>query len=139
MSIKREDLEAAANAGVLPYKQVDPMLIFLLQRDVQQQRTEMLHEKTVGRIRPLHVLLYLAAILAIGVATWLAALYTKLAFDALGAGGLLWFIAVYALFTVVLATWFERRRVGVAVRIFTTSAVALVPLVAFAAQQLHML
>lgn len=139
MSIKREDLIAAANAGVLPYKQVDPMLIFLLQRDMQQQRTDMLHEKTAGRIRPRHVLFYLAAILSIGVLTWLAALYTKIAFDALGAGGLLWFIALYAFFTVVLATWFERRRVGISVSIFITSAVSLVPLVVFAAQQLHML
>jgi hypothetical protein len=138
MTVKREDLVAAAAAGLLPCTQIDPMLIFLLQRDVQLQRKAMLSQQSAGRVRSRHVLLYLTAILAIAAATFAAAFYARLAFNALGAAGLLWFIALYALFTIGLAAWFERRRVGMAARIFATSAVALVPLAAFAAQQLRL-
>jgi hypothetical protein len=72
----------------------------------------------------------------IGVATAMIALYTKLAVDALGAVGILWFIGLYALFTLAVAAWFERRKIGAAVRIFTTSVIALLPLAVFASQQL---
>ncbi|MDB5762356.1 MAG: hypothetical protein JWQ21_1351 [Herminiimonas sp.] len=139
MTVKREDLLAAAAVGVLQYTQVDPVLIFLLQRDVNLQREAMLRKKKTTRMSGKHALLYMAAILAIGMATSLIALYTKLAFDALGAGGLLWFTGVYALFTVAMAAWFERRQLGVSVRIFSTSVIALLPLAVFASQQINIL
>ena len=139
MTVKREDLLAAAAAGVLQYTQVDPLLIFLLQRDVNLQRAAMLREKSVARMSGKHVLGYMAAILGIGIATSLIAYYTKLAFDALGVGGLLWFIALYALFTVAMATWFERRQIGVSARIFSTSVIALLPLAVFASHQIHIM
>ncbi|HEV7619586.1 MAG TPA: hypothetical protein VGO51_15930 [Burkholderiaceae bacterium] len=139
MTVKREDLLAAAAAGVLQYTQVDPLLIFLLQRDVNLQRGAMLREKSAARMSGKHVLGYMAAILGIGIATSLIAYYTKLAFDALGVGGLLWFIALYALFTVAMATWFERRQIGVSARIFSTSVIALLPLAVFATHQIHIM
>ena len=95
---------------LLQHTQVDPLLIFLLQRDVNLQREAMLRNKNAARISGRHVLGYMAAILGIGIATLLIAFYTKLAFDALGVAGLLWFIALYALFTAAMAAWFERRR-----------------------------
>lgn len=136
MSVKREDLLAAAAVGVVQYTQVDPLLIFLLQRDVNLQREAMLRETTAGRMSVRHVVLYMLALLVIGVATALIAIYTKLAVDALGTGGLLWFIGLYALFTLAIASWFERRKIGTSVRIFTTSVIALLPLAVFASQQL---
>ncbi|OGB24265.1 MAG: hypothetical protein A3I66_17820 [Burkholderiales bacterium RIFCSPLOWO2_02_FULL_57_36] len=135
MSVKREDLLAAAAVGVVQYTQVDPLLIFLLQRDVNLQREAMLKEKRPTRTSGRDVAFYMLALLVIGVATALIAIYTRLAFNALGAGGLLWFIGLYMLFTLAMATWFERRQIGAAVRIFVTSVIALLPLAVFASQK----
>jgi hypothetical protein len=136
MSVKREDLQAAAAIGVVQYTQVDPLLIFLLQRDVNRQREAMLRERRPARMSGLHVAFYMLTLMFIGVATALIAIYTKLAVDALGASGLLWFIGLYALFTLAVAAWFERRKIGASVRIFTTSVIALLPLAVFTSQQL---
>ena len=84
----------------------------------------------------LHVAFYMLALLFIGVATALIAIYTKLAVDALGASGLLWFIGLYALFTLAVAAWFEGRKIGASVRLFTTSVIALLPLAVLVSQQL---
>lgn len=96
MSVKREDLQAAAAVGVVQYTQVDPLLIFLLQRDMNHQREAMLKEKRPARMSGVHVAFYMLTLLFIGVATAMIALYTKLAVDALGAVGILWFIGLYA-------------------------------------------
>ena len=136
MSVKREDLLAAAAVGVVQYTQVDPLLIFLLQRDVNLKREAMLRERRPVRMSGMHVMFYMLALLFIGVATTLIAIYTKLAINALGASGLLWFIGLYVLFTLLLAAWFERRQIGTATRIFATSVIALLPLAVFTSQQL---
>lgn len=138
MSVKREDLLAAAAVGVVQYTQVDPLLIFLLQRDVNLHREAMLREKRPVRMSGMHVMFYMLALLFVGVATTLIAIYTKLAINALGTDGLLWFIGLYGLFTLLVAAWFERRQIANSVRIFTTSVIALLPLAVFASQQLHL-
>jgi hypothetical protein len=135
MTVKREDLLAAASVGVLHYTQVDPLLVYLLQRDVNEQRQAMLRQKRGSRMSGKHVMLYMAAILVIGLVAAMVAFYTKLAFDALGPTGILWFIGLYALVTVGVAAWFEGRQIGLPVRIFSTSVIALVPLAIFASQQ----
>ncbi len=136
MIVEREDLLAAASVGVLQYKQVEPVLVFLLQRDVSQQRKEMLAQKSALRVRARYVLFYLTALFALATATMLIGWYTHLAFKALGVGGLLWFAGLYAAFTIAMAAWFERRKMGARVRIFTTSVIALMPLAVFAAEQM---
>jgi hypothetical protein len=136
MIVEREDLVAAASVGVLQYKQVEPVLVFLLQRDVSQQRKQMLAQKGPPRIRARYVLFYLTALFALATAAMLVGWYTHLAFKALGVGGLLWFTALYATFTIAMAAWFERRKMATAVRIFTTSVIALMPLAVFASQHL---
>lgn len=138
MSVKREDLLAAAAVGVVQYTQVDPLLIFLLQRDVNLHREAMLREKRPVRMSGMHVMFYMLALLFVGVATTLIAIYTKLAINALGADGLMWFIGLYILFTLLVAAWFERRQTDNSVRIFTTSVIALLPLAVFTSQQLHL-
>ena len=137
MTVKREDLLAAASVGVLQYKQVDPVLVFLLQRDVNTQRQEMLAEKRPPRAILRRLAMYVAALLCMAVVALVAGWYTRLAFQALGVGGLMWFTGLYALFTIAMAAWFERRKMATSVRIFTTSVIALLPLAAFAAQQLY--
>jgi hypothetical protein len=135
MSVKREDLLAAAAVGVVQYTQVDPLLIFLLQRDVNLQREAMLKEKRGARMSGMHVVFYMLALLFIGIATAMVAIYIRLAIDALGAAGLLWFIGLYAVFTLAMAAWFERRQIGTSVRIYATSVIALLPLAVFTSQQ----
>jgi hypothetical protein len=137
MTVKREDLLAAASVGVLQYKQVEPVLVFLLQRDVSLQRRAMLAEKGPPRINPRHLLLYVVALIGLAMVAMLIGWYTRLAFQALGVGGLLWFTGLYAAFTIGVAAWFERRNVALTVRIFSTSVIALMPLAVFAAQELY--
>jgi hypothetical protein len=137
MTVNREDLLAAASVGVLQYKQVDPVLVFLLQRDVHLQREEMLAEKSPPKVKIAHLLLYIGGLLCLALLAVMAGWYTRLAFQALGVGGLLWFTGLYAAFTIGMAAWFERRRMATPVRIFSTSVIALMPLAAFAAQYLH--
>jgi polyferredoxin len=139
MTVKREDLQAAAAAGVVHYTQVDPILIFLLKRDMQAQRSSLLTQQKASRVSVKHILYYFLAIISIAVASALAGPYTRPAIDALGVGGLLWFTGLYLLFTVAVAAWFERKRACASVRIFATSAVGLVPLAVFASQQIHIM
>ncbi len=136
MSVKREDLLAAAALGVLQYKQVDPILIFLLQRDMRLAR-ESRHVKKAEP--PRRRLYYLAALLAVGAAALLIASYMNVSLNALDAGKLLWFSGLYVLFTVVMIAWFEWQHVGIAIRIFATSGIALVPLAIFASHQIHLM
>jgi hypothetical protein len=138
MNVRREDLQAAAAAGVVQYKQIDQILIFLLQRDVLAQRSTMLAGQGPGAgVR--HVLYYLLTLLAIIVLAAQTGLYARLAVEAHGVAALWWFAGAYVLLAVAVAAWFERRRASVAVRILATSAVALVPLAVFAAQRLVVL
>jgi hypothetical protein len=138
MMVNREDLLAAASVGVLQYKQVEPVLVFLLQRDLTAQRKEMLVAKRpLLRCTARRVALYVVALLGLAMVAMLVGWYTHLAFEALGVGGLLLFTAVYAVFTIAMAAWFERRRMAMAVRIFATSVIALLPLAVFASQQLY--
>jgi len=136
MTVNREDLLAAASVGVLQYKQVEPVLVFLLQRDVNLQRRAMLAEKGPLRVKPRHLLLYAVALIGLAMVAMLIGWYTRLAVQALGMGGLLWFIGLYAALTIGMAAWFERRKMAPPVRIFSTSVIALMPLAVFAAQQL---
>jgi hypothetical protein len=138
MTVKREDLAAAAAEGVLQYTQVEPVLIFLRQRDVQLHRTSALGDRKAARNSGRHSLYAMAAILAIGLATALAAFYTRLAFDLLGVSGTVWFSAVYGLFAIAMAAWFEQWRFGMATRIFCTSVIVLVPLAVLASLHINL-
>lgn len=135
MTVKREDLLAAAALGVVQYKQVDPILIFLLQRDVKLKRDGGPSKMTVSRKRGLY---YIAALLAAAIVISLIAFYINVSFEALGGERFLWFCGLYVLFIVATIAWFEWRHVGVAVRIFATSSVALVPLAMFVSHQIHL-
>lgn len=123
MTIRRIDLEAAAKAGVLQRKQIDPLLAFLNT-----------HESKSGKAKfsGTHILYYLGGMLAIGAAT----LFATLAVEALGMGALFGLSVLYALVVIGAAVWFEKRELGVPAGIFATLAIALVPLAVFALQHL---
>ena len=135
MNIRREDLQAAAEAGVVQYKQIDQILIFLMQRDVLEQRSSMLAGQHGGALLR-HVLFYLLALAVIVGTAGMAGVYARQVVAAYGALALLWFTGGYILFAVAVASWFQRHRTSPAARILATSAVALVPLAVFVLQQL---
>lgn len=123
MTIKRIDLQAAAEAGVLQTGQIEPLLAFLMQRERKSGQ---------ARFNGTHVLYYLGGMLAIGAAT----LFATLAVEALGMAALLGLSLLYLLCAVALAAWFEQRGLGIVAGIFATLAIALVPLAVFALQHL---
>jgi hypothetical protein len=136
MTIQRDDLVAAAAVGLLQYRQIDPLLIFLLQRDVRTQREAMLAQTRSARIKRTYALLsYLVGMLAIVTAALFAVLFTTRAVGPLSMDALIFFTVLYSLCAVVLSSWFKRRGFGMAIRLLTAVVVALVPVAVFALQQ----
>lgn len=136
MTIQRDDLVAAAAVGLLQYRQIDPLLIFLLQRDVRTQREAMLAKTRSARIKRTYAFLsYLVGVLAIITAALFAVLFTTRAVGSPGMETLVFFTVLYSLCAVGLSSWFKRRGFGMAIRVLTAFVVALVPVAVFALQQ----
>lgn len=134
MTIRREDLAAAAAVGLLQYRQIDPLLVFLLQRDVCAKRQALQVRTTQGG--GFHTFLsYLLAMLAIVVAALFAVLFMVRMAPAMSVGALLSFTALYALAALGIAAWFRRRGYRGRVRLLSAAIVASVPLAVFALQQ----
>jgi MFS family permease len=123
MNPSRTELDAAVNAGVLRPEQLEPLIEFLKSREKQDGR---------ARFNGANVLYYLGGMLAIGAAT----LFATIALEQLGMGALLALVSFYALFSVLVAIWFEQRGHGVLAGIFATLAIALTPLAIYALQHL---
>lgn len=145
MILKREDLLAAASAGILQYKQVDTMLVFLRHREaVNARETQPEDGRQPGHGRP--ALLSLLAILGVAAAMVLAAINLgylphnlQFAGKDVNAVSLQWFIGFYAVFTLMVAIWTVRSRVNGAVRVLVTTLIALVPLALVASQHYRFL
>lgn len=121
MTIKRIDLQAATDAGILQTEQIEPLLTFFSQRNSHSGQ---------ARFSGTHVLYYLGGMLAIGAAT----LFATLAVEALGMPALLCLSLLYLLCALALAAWLEKRNLTIPAGIFATLAIALVPLAVFALQ-----
>lgn len=124
MTIKREDLQAAADAGVLNPAEIDGLLVFLTQRFARKPQV------LAARFTGTHVLYYLGGMLAIGAAS----LFATLAVEAAGMGALFVLSVLYAFVAVGIAAKLEKHGFGIPAGIFATLAVALVPLAVFALQ-----
>lgn len=136
MNIQRDDLVAAAAVGLLQYRQIDPLLIFLLQRDVRIQREAMLAHTRWTRLRRTYAFLsYVVGVLAIVTAAMFAVLFTTRSGGTLGIDILVFFTLLYSLCALGLTSWFRRRGFGIAMRVLTAFIVALVPVAVFALQQ----
>jgi hypothetical protein len=135
MTTQRDDLVAAAAVGLLQYRQIDPLLIFLLQRDVRTQREAMLANMRSVRIRRTYTFLsYLAGVLAIVSAGLFALLFSTQAVGYLSMDTLVFFTVLYTLCAAGLSLWFKRRGFGIVIRALTAFVVALVPVAVFALQ-----
>lgn len=135
MTIRRDDLVAAAGAGLLQYRQVDPLLVFLLQRDITARREAMLAEVRSRRVAGLNSLLsFTAAVLALATAVMFGVLFAGRAVTVMGAGAYAVFGIFYAVSGLALAAWFRRRGHAGRVRLTLAILMASLPLAVVALQ-----
>lgn len=137
MTIRREDLVAAAAVGLLQYRQVEPLLVFLLQRDVRAQREAMLARQR--RQRPFAgginvALSHIVGFLALVTATLFAVLFSSRAMHSMSTASILAFGFVYAAGGMGVAAWLRRKGFCARVRVAAALAVASVPLAVLALQ-----
>jgi hypothetical protein len=135
MTIRREDLAAAAAVGLLQYRPIDPLLVFLLQRDVRARR-QVLAAQVRGQQRgwAFGLLSLLAIVLAIVTIAMFGLLFSTRAEPA-GLGMLFSFAALYVLVALSVVNWASRRSQGGPVRTLSALAVASVPLAVFTLAQ----
>ena len=135
MTIRREDLVAAAAAGLLQYRQVDPLLVFLLQRDITAKRQAMLSQAR-PHFRGIHaVLSFLAAVLAVVTAVMFGVLFSSRAVHTMGSGVNVLFALLYLALGLAIAAWFRKRGYWGRVRLLFAVVMASVPLAVVALQQ----
>ncbi len=136
MTIRREDLVAAASVGLLQYRQIDPLLVFLLQRDVRAKRLALAAQVRTSRQSWLYALLsYVVAALAILTAGLFAVLFTSRGVQEMGSGALFFFTSVYVAGALGLVAWFKRRGYCGKIRLLLAMTMASVPLAVFAFKQ----
>lgn len=135
MNIRREDLEAAAAVGILQYREVDSLLVFLLQRDVRSRRMELSGQATEqpGRIRG--ALGWLIMLGGLAAAAVLAFQFTGQAVQSLGVGVLFFLALIYGAGTFALTTFIKGEVLGNRARIMLTLLFGAVPLAIFALQR----
>jgi hypothetical protein len=124
MTVRREDLQAAVDAGVLNPAEIDGLLSFLTQHFAKTP------QHNTARFSGTHVLYYLGGMLAICAAS----LFTTLAVEAAGMGALFVLSVLYAAAAIGIAAKLEKNGFGIPAGIFATLAVALTPLAVYALQ-----
>ncbi|RZI40626.1 hypothetical protein EGT07_21980 [Herbaspirillum sp. HC18] len=139
MTIRRDDLAAAAAAGLLQYRQVDPLLVFLLQRDIQAKRQALVVQPQADRYRRINKLLaYAAMLLAIVTASLFGVLFTSRAMHALGNGALMLVALAYVAAGFGIAAWFRRRGYCGRLRLLFAVIMTSIPLAVMALQQVSL-
>lgn len=137
MTIQREDLAAAASVGLLQYRQIEPLLVFLLQRDVLAQRRALLAqsgEMQGGGGRSLLFYLLVFAMIAAGAV--FAAMVTAHTQQSGSIGALFVFTGLYGFAAYFLLARVKRHSHGRGIRMLSTLMMASVPLAVFALQQM---
>ena len=136
MTIRRDDLVAAAAVGLLQYRQIDPLLVFLLQRDVRAKRQALASQARESRHGGVYALLsYTVAVLAIVTAALFAVLFTSRAVHSAGSGAIVFFTGMYMAGALAIAAWFRRRGYCSRVRLLAAVIMATAPLAVMALQQ----
>lgn len=135
MTIKREDLAAAAALGLLQYRQIDPLLVFLLQRDVFARRQALLRVRDQRRGGVLAWISYAAAIVALVTGAMFALLVTSRG-GQLDSGVVLLFLVAYAASALGAAALVRARGYDKRIRLLCAGLMASVPLAVFALQRI---
>lgn len=134
MKIRREDLVAAAAVGLLQRRQIGPLFLFLLQRDVRAKRLALVAQAHTSQRHGFYRLLfYVAAFLAVAT-TALFAVFLATAHPP-GAGALFLFSLLYMLCASWMVVWVRNREYGKRIRMLPTLFLASVPLAVVAVQQ----
>jgi len=129
MTITREDLAAAAAAGVLQYRQIDPLLVYLLQRDVLARRRTLAGPARTPHPAPVVAwLFYLAAVMAVVTTLLFTVLLAMHVPKAVTGGALLSAALLYLLVSALVVAWGTKRGFHVRMRVFTALAMVTVPL-----------
>lgn len=135
MTIRRDDLAAAAALGLLQYRQIDPLLVFLLQRDVIARRKAMLKQSRMSKYDGFNRLLsYMVALLAIVTTALFGTLFTTRAGQSIGAGTLAFLSALYLLAGLGISAWFRKRGYCRRIRVLAAVIMAAAPLAVVALQ-----
>lgn len=134
MKIRPQDLVAAASSGLLQRKQIGPLLVFLLQRDVHAKRIALAAQMRTAQRNGLWRLLSRLVMLLAVVTT---ALFAMLLLNAHAVSGAAVF--VFSLLYTSCATWFvmrlRKRPVARRVRTLPVLALMAVPLAMLVAKQ----
>ena len=133
--IKREDLVAAAAVGLLQYRQIDPLLVFLLQQDVRIKRQALLAQTPVWRGGVNSWLSCLAGLLGIVTVTLFAVLFSSRDAQSFGVVGLFLCTALYGFSTFGVVSWFNKRGVCRRIRVLAAITITSLPLAMFALQK----
>lgn len=137
MTISREDLAAAASLGLLQYSQVDPLLIFLLQRDVSAKRAAL--AASARAATPPHwlrvVLWYTAVFLAVLTVGLFAVVYASQLTPGAGLAALLGTVVLYTGAGIKLASWSRGRGYCRITRVALGAVMASLPLAVLALHQ----
>jgi hypothetical protein len=137
MTIKRDDLVAAASVGLLPYRQIDPLLVFLLQRDVLAKRAE-LNTKVEAEQPARGWMSYAFGLMLVVLAGLGALAYTVKVFGPMSNATLFSFTLAYTAIALGTVSWFRRRGVGARVRVCAALLLATLPIAVLALQQAHL-
>jgi hypothetical protein len=136
MMIRREDLAAAASVGLLHYSQVDPLLVYLLQRDVRAKRLALAAQARAPRRNWFHRLLYVAAaFLAVLTASLFILLLATRVASSEGPMLLGFSVLLYTALGVALAVWSRGRGYGTSIGVTLLVLMASLPLAVFALHQ----
>jgi hypothetical protein len=126
--IARSQLDEAAAAGIITPAQAAALHAFL----ARQAHPAASGDPARARFTFTHVLYYLGGMIAIGALS----LFMTLAWERIGAGGLLATALCYGALAYGLAAWFERRDLAVPAAIMGTLLVVVAPLATYALQHL---
>lgn len=136
MTIRRDDLVAAAAAGLLQYRQVDPLLVFLLQRDITAKRQAMLTQANPRQYQGLYTALsFLLAVLAAVTAVMFGVLFSSRAAQTMGSSTWAILAFLYLAGGLGIVGWFRKRGYGGRIRLLFAVVMASVPLAVVALQQ----
>jgi len=136
MTIRREDLVAAAAAGLLQYRQIDPLLVFLLQRDIRAKRQALAEQVRPRKYQGVYkVLSIVVALLAVITAALFGMLLATRAMPSTENGAFVFFAILYLGVAIGVAAWFRRRGYGARIRVAFAVVMASVPLAVVALQQ----
>ncbi len=135
MTVKREDLLAAATAGILHYGEIDPLLIFLAQREATIRKSAAPNEPPLIGWKSFHWIAYLGGVLAISLVTLVGMSFSMRGAVSLGLMAVLWFSLVYALCAIGATAWFNLRPGSVPIGLFAVLVIALMPVGVFALQR----